>query len=52
VDSEKTKRGGQGSGGAERPPVDIQALSDRVYRLMLADLRLDVARAGRGPRKG
>jgi len=43
--------GGQSAGGEPRP-VDIEVLTEKVYRLMLADLRLDVARAGRGPRKG
>lgn len=43
--------GGQPTGGEHRP-VDIEVLTEKVYRLMLADLRLDTARAGNGPRKG
>lgn len=37
--------------GGERPPIDVEALTDKVYRLLLADLRLDVARAGRRPQR-
>ncbi|HEX6053271.1 MAG TPA: hypothetical protein VFZ21_28580 [Gemmatimonadaceae bacterium] len=28
------------------PPVDVERLADRVYRLMLADVRLERARSG------
>jgi hypothetical protein len=40
------------AGGGESPPVDVGALSDKVYRLLLADVRLESARAGRGPGRG
>lgn len=29
---------------ASAPPVDVQAIADRVYRLMLAEARLDRVR--------
>jgi hypothetical protein len=37
----------------QRPPaeVDIRELAERVYRLMLADARLELARRGRPPRR-
>jgi hypothetical protein len=28
------------------PPVDVEKLAERVYRLMLAELRLELARQG------
>jgi hypothetical protein len=31
----------------EAPPVDVKLLAEKVYRLMLADLRLAQARSGR-----
>jgi hypothetical protein len=34
------------------PAVDVAQLADRVYRLMLADLRLSLARGERLPRPG
>lgn len=39
---------------AEPPAVDVRRLAEKVYRLMLEDLRLDRARAGRAapPREG
>jgi hypothetical protein len=33
------------------PAVDIQQLAERVYRLMLAELRLEQARGQRGERR-
>jgi hypothetical protein len=30
--------------------TDVQEVADRVYRLLLADVRLDVARGGAGVR--
>jgi hypothetical protein len=48
-DTGGTARGG---GGAEGAAPDIEALSEKVYRLLLAELRLDAARAGRGPGRG
>ncbi len=33
------------------PAVNIQQLAERVYRLMLADLRLEQARGQRGERR-
>ena len=30
----------------EQPPIDVGRLADRVYRLMLADVRLERARNG------
>lgn len=52
MEPEQKASGGPAAGGGEHPQPDINALAEKVYRLMLADLRLDVARAGRGPRKG
>lgn len=31
-------------GQSERPDIDIEALAERVYRLMMAEIRLDRAR--------
>jgi hypothetical protein len=31
--------------------TDVQDVADRVYRLLLADVRLDVARGGAGVRE-
>ena len=41
-----TPRGDEGGG------VDVQALADRVYRLMLAEARLERARGVVAPRRG
>jgi hypothetical protein len=43
---------GGGSGLANQPPVDAERVADRVYRLLMQDLRLERARTGRGPREG
>lgn len=37
---------------AAHPAPDVEALSEKVYRLMLADLRLETARIGPGSRRG
>lgn len=37
---------------AAKPATDIEVLSEKVYRLMLADLRLETARIGPGSRRG
>jgi hypothetical protein len=34
------------------PAIDVQRVAERVYRLLLADLRLDVARAQGGNSRG
>jgi len=39
------------SPAASPPPVDVEKLADRVYRLMLAELRVELARHG-GPTGG
>jgi hypothetical protein len=31
-----------------RSPIDVEQVADQVYRLLLADVRLDVARARGG----
>jgi hypothetical protein len=36
-------------GGAAPGTVDVVALSDKVYRLLLAEVRLESARTGRDP---
>jgi hypothetical protein len=33
-------------GGAPAPPVDVEKLAEKVYRLMLAEVRLELARQG------
>jgi hypothetical protein len=39
--------------GQQPPPgVDVTQLADKVYKLMLADLRLSLARGERLPRPG
>ena len=40
---------GATAGGAAPAGVDIAALSDKVYRLLLAEVRLESARTGRDP---
>jgi hypothetical protein len=52
VDLDSAAGAGRPAGGGDRPPVDIDALTEKVYRLLLGDVRLEVARAGLGPRKG
>ena len=37
--------------GAQAPAVDMRKLADKVYRLMLEDLRLERARGGMTPRR-
>jgi hypothetical protein len=37
--------------GAQAPTVDIRQLAERVYRLMLADLRMERARGVRVDRR-
>jgi hypothetical protein len=32
--------------GSSAPPVDVEKLAEKVYRLMLAELRLELAREG------
>ncbi len=34
------------------PAVDVEALAERVYRLMLEEARLERARSGESPRRG
>jgi hypothetical protein len=34
------------SQGSSAPPVDVEKLAEKVYRLMLAELRLELARRG------
>lgn len=34
------------SGSPASPPVDVEKLADKVYRLLLAELRLELARQG------
>lgn len=36
---------------ANPPPVDVERLADRVYRLLLADLRLERARGAETRRR-
>jgi len=40
-----------GQAGQPAPAVDVQQLAERVYRLMLAELRLEQARGQRGERR-
>ena len=40
VDGEKTAH-------SDEPPIDIQLLADKVYKLMRDELRLEKARSGR-----
>jgi hypothetical protein len=51
VQADSTAGEARPAGGSDHPPVDVEALTEKVYRLLLADLRLDVARAGHGPRR-
>ncbi|MGZ8492337.1 MAG: hypothetical protein ACXWZS_09060 [Gemmatirosa sp.] len=39
--------GASGAGGGD--PADVQALADRVYRLLVAEVRLERARGFRAP---
>ena len=39
--------GAPGAGGGD--PVDVQALADRIYRLLVAELRLERARGSSAP---
>jgi hypothetical protein len=41
--TEQAEAGAHGHDG-EPPAIDIEALAERVYRLMLAEIRLDRAR--------
>jgi len=34
------------SGSSAPPTIDVEKLADKVYRLMLAELRLELARQG------
>jgi hypothetical protein len=34
------------SSGAAPPAIDVEKLADKVYRLMVADVRLELARRG------
>jgi hypothetical protein len=38
-----------GTANQPRPSIDIQLLADKVYALMLADLRLAIIRGGTPP---
>lgn len=50
-DNQDPRESGQTRRAAKPAPVDLQALAERVYRLMLADLRLERARGATTGRK-
>ena len=56
MESSEQPANGQAAPGAQAgpppaPAVDLQQLAERVYRLMLAELRLEQARGQRGERR-
>ena len=42
--SDEQQQSGETAEHSEAPDIDIEALAEKVYRLMLAEIRLDRAR--------
>ncbi len=52
ADGQHTGAAGEAAHGAATGKPDVEVLSEKVYRLLLADVRLESARGGRGPGRG